>query len=284
MRPLVITKSTTSREEVLQRYLREVSRQDMISADEEAVLAKRIREGDKEAVLRLAEANLRFVISVAKQYQNHGLPLTDLISEGNLGLLKAAERFDERRGFKFISYAVWWIRQTIAAAITDHSRTVRLPSNQMAALRSLNKSKALLEQELEREPSPDELAELMDLDASRIDQLHKISAFPRSFDAPTSDDSSQTLVDIFIDPDPDNPDQFANNEYKQEKVRHILSILSERERNIVCAYYGIGLDGNKTLDEIGSVMGLTRERVRQIRENAVRKMRTRSSDQPALLL
>lgn len=251
----------------------------MISAEEEVLLAQRIRNGDNDAIELLVQANLRFVVSVAKQYQNHGLTLNDLISEGNVGLIKAATRFDERRGFKFISYAVWWIRQTISAAIAGHARVVRLPSNQISSLRSMKKGRAQLEQELEREPTSAELAEVMEVDQSRIDHLRSISEFPRSFDAPAKVDSMLTLVDVFVDDEQDRPDQSVDKESINVDVQRVLQTLTERDRGIVCAFYGIGAEGAKTLDEIGFIFGLTRERVRQIKENAIRKLRSQSTYQ-----
>lgn len=277
MRQLVISKSTTNKDLVLQCYLREVNNEKMISSEEECALAKEVRAGSQEAVSKLVRANLRFVVSVAKQYQNHGLGLSDLINEGNIGLMKAATRFDERRGFKFISYAVWWIRQSITASITSNARTIRLPGNQITAARNLRKGQAQLEQDLEREASVTEMAEHLDVDTISIDKLTSITEYVNSLDAPMKEDSTQTLGDIFIDIDQKWADHGVDQESMRMEIDRALRTLTQRECAIVSAFYGLGNDGSKTLEEIGLLFGLTRERVRQIKENAIRKLRSTAS-------
>ena len=273
MRQLKITKSITNRESAaLEKYLQEISKETMISAEEEVELAQRIKKGDQKALERLTKANLRFVVSVAKQYQNKGLSLPDLINEGNLGLLKAAERFDETRGFKFISYAVWWIRQSILQAISEQSRIVRLPLNQVGSVNKINREINRFEQLNERRPSIDEIAEKVDLPHDKIDEAMNINGHQISVDAPFVDGEDNSLLDVM--PNMDAP--LADNELVEEslrsEIRNALSALNERERNVVEASYGIN-QPELTLEEIGSKFGLTRERVRQIKEKAIRKLR-----------
>ena len=273
MRQLKITKSITNRESAaLEKYLQEISKEAMISAEEEVELAQRIKKGDQKALERLTKANLRFVVSVAKQYQNQGLSLPDLINEGNLGLLKAAERFDETRGFKFISYAVWWIRQSILQAISEQSRIVRLPLNQVGSVNKINREINRFEQLNERRPSIDEIAEKVDLPHDKIDEAMNINGHQISVDAPFVDGEDNSLLDVM--PNMDAP--LADNELVEEslrsEIRNALSALNERERNVVEASYGIN-QPELTLEEIGSKFGLTRERVRQIKEKAIRKLR-----------
>jgi RNA polymerase primary sigma factor len=273
MRQLKITKSITNRESAaLEKYLQEISKETMISAEEEVELAQRIKKGDQKALERLTKANLRFVVSVAKQYQNQGLSLPDLINEGNLGLLKAAERFDETRGFKFISYAVWWIRQSILQAISEQSRIVRLPLNQVGSVNKINREINRFEQINERRPSVDEIAEKVDLPHEKIDEALAINGHQISVDAPFVEGEDNSLLDVM--PNSDAP--LADNELVEEslrsEIRNALNALNERERNVVEASYGIN-QPELTLEEIGTKFGLTRERVRQIKEKAIRKLR-----------
>ncbi|MBQ3699118.1 MAG: RNA polymerase sigma factor RpoD/SigA [Prevotella sp.] len=274
MRQLKITRSITNREsEALEKYLSEIGREELLSTDEEVELAQRIKKGDQEALERLTKANLRFVVSVAKQYQNQGLALPDLINEGNLGLIKAAERFDETRGFKFISYAVWWIRQSILQAIAEQSRIVRLPLNQVGSMNKINQLLSKFEQENERRPSVDEISERIDLPEDKIDAAMRVSGRHVSMDAPFNDSEDGSLLDVLI-----NDDALpADNELVLESLRAEIAIalqsLNERERNIIVAFYGIG-QPELTLEEIGSKFGLTRERVRQIKEKAIRRLRS----------
>jgi RNA polymerase primary sigma factor len=273
MRQLKITKSITNRESAaLEKYLQEISKETMISAEEEVELAQRIKKGDQKALERLTRANLRFVVSVAKQYQNQGLSLPDLINEGNLGLLKAAERFDETRGFKFISYAVWWIRQSILQAISEQSRIVRLPLNQVGSVNKINREINRFEQINERRPSVDEIAEKIDLPQEKIDEAMNINGHHISVDAPFVEGEDNSLLDVMTN----NNAPLADNELVEESLRseiqNALNALNERERNVVEASYGIN-QPELTLEEIGSKFGLTRERVRQIKEKAIRKLR-----------
>ncbi len=273
MRQLKITKSITNRESAsLDKYLQEISHEELISVEEEVELAQRIRKGDRKALEKLAKANLRFVVSVAKQYQNQGLSLPDLINEGNLGLIKAAEKFDETRGFKFISYAVWWIRQSILQAIAEQSRIVRLPLNQVGSVNKINKILNRFEQENERRPSIDEIADKIDLPEDKIADALKVTGKQVSVDAPFSDGEESSLLDVL--PNANAP--MADNELVKESLRNeidrALQTLSERERNIIEAFYGIN-QPEMTLEEIGDKFGLTRERVRQIKEKAIRRLR-----------
>ena len=273
MRQLKITKSITNRESAaLEKYLQEISKETMISAEEEVELAQRIKKGDQKALERLTKANLRFVVSVAKQYQNQGLSLPDLINEGNLGLLKAAERFDETRGFKFISYAVWWIRQSILQAISEQSRIVRLPLNQVGSVNKINREINRFEQLNERRPSVDEIAEKVDLPQEKIDEAMNINGHQISVDAPFVEGEDNSLLDVMANNDTPMADNLLVEESLRSEIQTALNALNERERNVVEASYGIN-QPELTLEEIGSKFGLTRERVRQIKEKAIRKLR-----------
>ena len=273
MRQLKITKSITNRESAaLEKYLQEISKETMISAEEEVELAQRIKKGDQKALERLTKANLRFVVSVAKQYQNQGLSLPDLINEGNLGLLKAAERFDETRGFKFISYAVWWIRQSILQAISEQSRIVRLPLNQVGSVNKINREINRFEQLNERRPSVDEIAEKVDLPHDKIDEAMAINGHQISVDAPFVEGEDNSLLDVMANNDAPMADNLLVEESLRSEIQTALNALNERERNVLEASYGIN-QPELTLEEIGSKFGLTRERVRQIKEKAIRKLR-----------
>ena len=274
MRQLKITKSITNRESAsLDKYLQEIGREDLITVEEEVELAQRIRGGDRLALEKLTRANLRFVVSVAKQYQNQGLSLPDLINEGNLGLIKAAEKFDETRGFKFISYAVWWIRQSILQALAEQSRIVRLPLNQVGSLNKINKAFSKFEQENERRPSPEELAEVLDIPVDKIADTMKVSGRHISVDAPFVEGEDNSLLDVMINDDSPNADRVLINESLSKEIERVLAFtLSDRERDIVKKFFGIGVT-EMTLEEIGDEFGLTRERVRQIKEKAIRKLR-----------
>ena len=274
MRQLKIIKSITNRESAsLEKYLQEISKEEMISAEEEAELAQRIRKGDQKALERLTRANLRFVVSVAKQYQNQGMSLPDLINEGNLGLLKAAERFDETRGFKFISYAVWWIRQSILQAISEQSRIVRLPLNQVGSYNKINREISKFEQLNERRPSLEEIAEHIDLPTEKIDEAMSISSHHVSVDAPFAEGEDNSLLDVMVNEDIPTTDKELVMESLKAEIRNALNILSDRERKVIEDSYGIG-GPELTLEEIGTKYGLSRERVRQIKEKAIRKLRT----------
>jgi RNA polymerase primary sigma factor len=274
MRQLKITKSITNRESAsLDKYLQEIGREELITVEDEVELAQRIRRGDQDALERLTRANLRFVVSVAKQYQNQGLSLPDLINEGNLGLIKAAEKFDETRGFKFISYAVWWIRQSILQALAEQSRIVRLPLNQVGSLNKINKALAKFEQENERLPSPEELAELMEIPKEKILDTLRVSGRHVSVDAPFVEGEDNSLLDVLVNSDSPNADRGLINESLSTEIDRALSTLTEREREIVKCFFGIGGSPELTLEEIGDKFGLTRERVRQIKEKAIRRLR-----------
>ena len=273
MRQLKITKSITNRESAsLDKYLQEIGREELIGVDEEVELAQRIRKGDQAALEKLTKANLRFVVSVAKQYQSQGLSLPDLINEGNLGLIKAAEKFDETRGFKFISYAVWWIRQSILQALAEQSRIVRLPLNQVGSLNKINKALQKFEQDNERMPSPDELAEILDIPRDKIADTLRVSGRHVSVDAPFVDGEDNSLLDVLVNNDSPNADRGLVNESLNKEIERALSTLTERERDIVKDFFGIGTQ-EMTLEEIGEKFGLTRERVRQIKEKAIRRLR-----------
>lgn len=274
MRQLKITKSITNRESAsLDKYLQEIGREELITAEEEVVLAKKIKDGDQGALEKLTRANLRFVVSVAKQYQNQGLSLPDLINEGNLGLIKAARRFDETRGFKFISYAVWWIRQSILQALAEQSRIVRLPLNQVGSLNKINKAYSKLEQEFEREPSAEELAEALDLPIDKVTDTMKVSGRHVSMDAPFANGEESSLLDVLVNLDSPKADTGLMNESLSKEIDRALSTLTERERDVVKLFFGIGLNHGLTLEEIGDKFDLTRERVRQIKEKAIRRLR-----------
>lgn len=273
MRQLKITKSITNRESAsLDKYLQEIGREELISVEEEVELAQRIRKGDQAALEKLTKANLRFVVSVAKQYQNQGLTLPDLINEGNLGLIKAAEKFDETRGFKFISYAVWWIRQSILQALAEQSRIVRLPLNQVGSLNKINKAFAKFEQENERTPSPEELARVLDIPKEKVQDTLRVSGRHISVDAPFAEGEDNSLLDVLVNSDSPNADRVLINESLATEIDRALSTLTDRERDIVKYFFGIG-SSEMTLEEIGDEFGLTRERVRQIKEKAIRRLR-----------
>lgn len=276
MRQLKITKQVTNRDTIsLDKYLQEISKVDLINAQEEVELAQKIKAGDPVALEKLTKANLRFVVSVAKQYQNQGLSLPDLVNEGNLGLIKAAQRFDETRGFKFISYAVWWIRQSIMQAIAEHSRIVRLPLNKIGSINKVNKTFSLLEQEYEREPSLDEVAECMEIDISEVKESMKNSARHVSVDAPISkDEDSGTMLDLMSEKDEIlKPDKGLMHESLRNEIERSLSTLTYREAEVLRLYYGINNKEPLTLEEIGQKFELTRERVRQIKEKAIRRLK-----------
>lgn len=273
MRQLKITKSITNREsDSLDKYLQEIGREELISVEEEVELAQRIRKGDRKALEKLTKANLRFVVSVAKQYQNQGLSLPDLINEGNVGLIKAAEKFDETRGFKFISYAVWWIRQSILQAIAEQSRLVRLPLNQVGSVSKINRALNKFEQENERRPSIAEIADKVDIPQEKVEAAMKINSRHVSVDAPFSDSDENSLLDVLPNDDSPMADKALVVESLREEISCALKSLNERERNIIEAFFGIN-QPEMTLEEIGAKYGLTRERVRQIKEKAIRRLR-----------
>jgi RNA polymerase primary sigma factor len=273
MRQLKITKSITNRESAsLDKYLQEIGREELISVEEEVELAQRIKKGDQYALEKLTRANLRFVVSVAKQYQNQGLSLPDLINEGNLGLIKAAEKFDETRGFKFISYAVWWIRQSILQALAEQSRIVRLPLNQVGSLNKINKAYSKFEQENERKPSPEELADQLELPADKVADTLRVSGRHISVDAPFVEGEDNSLLDVLVNSDSPNADRVLINESLSREIERSLATLTERESDIIKLFFGIGCQ-EMTLEEIGERFGLTRERVRQIKEKAIRRLR-----------
>jgi len=274
MRQLKISKSITNRETAsLDKYLQDIGREGLITPEEEVQLAKRIREGDQVALEKLTKANLRFVVSVAKQYQNQGLSLPDLINEGNLGLIKAAKRFDETRGFKFISYAVWWIRQSILQSLAEQSRIVRLPLNQVGSLNKIKKEASRLEQKYERTPSADEIAEAMEVPESKIDTALKISTRYVSMDAPLAEDEDTKFLDVFVSETSPPTDSFLIKESLAKEIQRSLSTLTEKERDVINLYYGLGMNHGLTLEEIGAKFDLTRERVRQIKEKAIRRLK-----------
>ena len=275
MRQLKISTSITTRSETLDKYLQDISRQPMISVNEEVELAQRIRQGDRAALEKLTLANLRFVVSVAKQYQNQGMSLTDLINEGNIGLLKAAEKFDETRGFKFISYAVWWIRQSILQALAEQSRNIRLPLNQVGLLNKISKESAQFEQRYERRPTSEELSDILDIPAEKIDEALSHSGSPLSVDAPFEEGESNSLLDVLPNGDSLTTDKSLMNESLATEIDRALSTLSEREKEILQMLFGIGCQ-EMTLEEIGDHFGLTRERVRQVKEKALRRLRNTS--------
>jgi RNA polymerase primary sigma factor len=278
MRQLKITKSITNREsQSLEKYLQEIGKVDLLTPEEEVELAKKIKQGDQNALERLTKANLRFVVSVAKQYQNQGLSLSDLINEGNLGLIKAAQRFDETRGFKFISYAVWWIRQSILQALAEQSRIVRLPLNKVGSLNKINKAFSALEQEFEREPSPDELATVLEINTDEVVTTLGIAARHVSVDAPFVEGEDNSLLDVIENPNTIPTDMAL--EYKESLRREIersLSTLTERQKDVIKLYFGIGVEHPMSLEDIGEMFALTRERVRQIKDKAINKLRSTS--------
>jgi RNA polymerase primary sigma factor len=274
MRQLKISKSITNRETAsLDKYLQDIGREELITAEEEVELARRIKSGDDKALDKLVKANLRFVVSVAKQYQNQGLSLPDLINEGNLGLIKAAQRFDETRGFKFISYAVWWIRQSILQALAEQSRLVRLPLNQVGSLNKIKKATSRLEQEFERPPSVEEIAKKLDIPEHKLDKALRITTRYVSMDAPIAEDEDTKFLDVFVSEDTPRTDNNLMRESLNKEIQRSLSTLTEKERDVINLYYGIGMNHGLTLDEIGAKFNLTRERVRQIKEKAIRRLK-----------
>jgi len=277
MRQLKITKQITNREtQSLDKYLLEISKYDLISAEEEVDLAVKIRGGDENALQKLTKANLRFVISVSKQYQNQGLSLSDLINEGNLGLIKAAQRFDEKRGFKFISYAVWWIRQSILQAIAEHARIVRLPLNKIGSINKINKAYSSLEQEYERPPSASEVAETLEVSEKEVKKAQHISGRHVSMDAPLGSDSENDMYAVFANPDQESNEDDLLEGALGDELGRILETLSARETDIIKLYFGIGQSYPLTLEEIGDKFDLTRERVRQLKEKGLRKLKQKS--------
>lgn len=273
MRQLKISKSITNRESAsLDKYLQEIGHEELLSVDEEVELAQKIKKGDRRALERLTRANLRFVVSVAKQYQNQGLSLPDLINEGNVGLIKAAEKFDETRGFKFISYAVWWIRQSILQAIAEQSRIVRLPLNQVGSVNKINRELNKFEQEHERRPSVDEIADRIDLPEEKIEEAMKANNRHVSMDAPFVDGEDNSLLDVLADNDMPMADKALVQESLRKEIDRAIDLLNDREQKVVRAFFGIG-SPEMTLEEIGEKYNLTRERVRQIKEKAIRRLR-----------
>lgn len=279
MRQLKISKQITNREsQSLDKYLQEIGKVDLLTPDEEVELAKRIKEGDQIALEKLTKANLRFVVSVAKQYQNQGLSLGDLINEGNLGLIKAAQRFDETRGFKFISYAVWWIRQSILQALAEQSRIVRLPLNRVGSLNKISKTFSELEQKFEREPSPEELAEVLEVTTAEVVDTMKISGRHVSMDAPFVQGEENSLLDVLENDSEQTPDSGLMTDSLRREVQRALSTLTQRESDVITLYFGLNGEHALTLEEIGEKFSLTRERVRQIKEKALRRLRNDSSE------
>jgi RNA polymerase primary sigma factor len=277
MRQLKISKSITNRETTsLDKYLQDIGKEELISAEEEVQLAQRIKQGDMVALEKLTKANLRFVVSVAKQYQNQGMSLPDLINEGNLGLIKAAQRFDETRGFKFISYAVWWIRQSILQSLAEQSRIVRLPLNQVGSLNKISKQASRLEQFYERTPSADEIASSLDLSEDKVSDVLRLSGKHVSVDAPITNDDETSMLDMMINNDTPHTDQKLMTESLKREIERSLAILSEKERDIINLYFGIGVNHSWTLEEIGIHFDLTRERVRQIKEKALKRLKHNS--------
>jgi len=277
MRQLKISKSITNRETAsLDKYLQEIGKEELITAEEEVQLAQRIKQGDQIALEKLTRANLRFVVSVAKQYQNQGLSLPDLINEGNLGLIKAAQRFDETRGFKFISYAVWWIRQSILQALAEQSRIVRLPLNQVGSLNKISKEASRLEQRYERPPSAEEIAHSLDLPEDKVSETLRLSGRHVSVDAPIVSDDDTSMLDVMVNHDAPRADQNLMTESLSREIERSLATLSEKERDIINLYFGIGVNHSWTLEEIGVHFDLTRERVRQIKEKALRRLKHNS--------
>jgi len=278
MRQLKITKSITNREsQSLEKYLQEIGKVDLLTPEEEVDLAKRIKQGDQIALEKLTKANLRFVVSVAKQYQNQGLSLSDLINEGNLGLIKAAQRFDETRGFKFISYAVWWIRQSILQALAEQSRIVRLPLNKVGSLNKINKAFSELEQTFEREPSPEELAELLEITTDEVETTLGVAARHVSMDAPFVEGEDNSLLDVLENntmPGTDSHLEYADS--LRREIERSLGTLTDRQCDVIKLYFGIGVEHPLSLEDIGDKFGLTRERVRQIKDKAINKLRATS--------
>lgn len=278
MRQLKITKSITNREsQSLEKYLQEIGKVDLITPEEEVNLAIRIKQGDQCALEKLTKANLRFVVSVAKQYQNQGLSLSDLINEGNLGLIKAAQRFDETRGFKFISYAVWWIRQSILQALAEQSRIVRLPLNKVGLSNKISKAYSQLEQEFEREPSPDELATILEINTEEVEATLGVAARHVSMDAPFIDGEDNSLLDVLENPNAVSADEeLDHHDSLRREIERSLSTLTDRQKDVIMLYFGIAVEHPMSLEDIGEKFGLTRERVRQIKDKAITKLRTTS--------
>lgn len=276
MRQLKITKSITNREsQSLEKYLQEIGKVELISPEEEVKLARQIKQGDQRALDRLTKANLRFVVSVAKQYQNQGLSLPDLINEGNLGLIKAAQRFDETRGFKFISYAVWWIRQSILQALAEQARIVRLPLNKVGLNNRIQKAYSQLEQEYEREPSAEELADVLKMDLEEVSATLGISARHVSMDTPLADGEENTLLDVLENPNAEKTDaELDHQQSLKTEIDRSLKALTDRQKEVICYFFGIGVDHPLSLEDIGEKFNLTRERVRQIKDKAITKLRT----------
>ena len=277
MRQLKISKSITNREQgALDKYLADIAKEPMISPEEEVELAQKIKMGDQIALDRLVRANLRFVVSVAKQYQNQGLSLADLINEGNVGLIKAAQRFDETKGFKFISYAVWWIRQAILQAVAEQSRMVRLPLNQVGLLSRVKKTASSLEQLYQRKPSLKEIADELDMPVEKVEYILKMNSKEVSMDAPVASDDEMTFIDTMVPEDNDDADRSIMSETESAEIKRSLMVLNERERQVLIYYFGLGSNKSYTLEEIGYLMDMTRERVRQVKDKAIKKLRTRS--------
>lgn len=278
MRQLKISKSITNREsQSLEKYLQEIGKVELIGPEEEVSLARLIKQGDQRALDRLTRANLRFVVSVSKQYQNQGLSLPDLINEGNLGLIKAAQRFDETRGFKFISYAVWWIRQSILQALAEQSRIVRLPLNKVGLTNRIQKAFSQLEQEFEREPSPEELAELLQMDTEEVSATLGIAARHVSMDTPLSEGEDNTMIDVLENPNAERTDKnIEHDESLKMEIDRSMQVLTERQKEVICYFFGLGYDHPMSLEDIGEKFNLTRERVRQIKDKAITKLKTNS--------
>ncbi len=277
MRQLKISKSITNREQgALDKYLADIAKEPMITPDEEVELAQKIKMGDQIALDRLVRANLRFVVSVAKQYQNQGLSLADLINEGNVGLIKAAQRFDETKGFKFISYAVWWIRQAILQAVAEQSRMVRLPLNQVGFISRVKKTASYLEQLYQRKPTIKEIADELDMPEEKVETALKVNAKEVSMDAPVSSDDDMTFIDTVVPEDNYDADRIVVSESESAAIKRSLSVLNEKERKIIIYYFGLDSNKSYSLEEIGNMMDMTRERVRQVKDKALKKLRTRS--------
>ena len=274
MRQLKITKQVTNRETLsLDKYLHEIGKVELLSAEKEVELAKRIRKGDQQALEELIKANLRFVVSVSKQYQNQGLSLPDLINEGNLGLIKAAQRFDETRGFKFISYAVWWIRQSILQALAEQARIVRLPLNKIGSINKINKTFSKLEQEFQREPTPEEVATILETSAEMVEEAMKVSNHHISMDAPLRDEDDNSMYDVMLNDESPSPDNGLITNSLRKEIERTLATLEEREAEILKYYFGLNGYRQHTLEEIGDIFALTRERVRQIKEKSIKKLK-----------
>ena len=275
MRQLKISKQITNRNAgTLDKYLADIAKETLLTTDEEVELAQRIKAGDKAALDKLVKANLRFVVSVAKQYQNQGLSLQDLINEGNLGLVKAAQRFDETRGFKFISYAVWWIRQSILQAVAEQARIIRLPMNQVGALAKVKKAVSLLEQKLERRPTVKEVAEELGMPEDKVDQLLNLNSRAVSTDAPLDDEDDANFLDVYVAEDSVQTDSAVEQESTSKAIRNSLDMLSEKERSIICMYFGLGTSREYSLEEIAMKLNISRERTRQIRDRALKRLKS----------